>query len=112
MDLAVTGQDPSPTGLSQGWSCNGSTNVGRYCDPAVDSLIDAASLATEGTAQAWHAVLRRVEADAPAVFLYAPSSMTVIDRRFTNVRIRPESQWLALREWTVSGTSTGRPTGY
>jgi peptide/nickel transport system substrate-binding protein len=112
MDLAVTGQDPSPTGLSQGWSCNGSTNVGRYCDPAVDSLIDAASLATEGTAQAWHAVLRRIEADAPAVFLYAPSSMTVIDRRFTNVRIRPESQWLALREWTVSGTATGRPTGY
>jgi hypothetical protein len=38
--------------------------------------------------------------------------MTVIDRRFTNVRIRPESQWLALREWTVSGTATGRPTGY
>ena len=33
-------------------------------------------------------------------------------RRFGNVRIRPASQWLALREWSVGGTSSDRPTGY
>jgi peptide/nickel transport system substrate-binding protein len=112
VDFASTGQDPSPTGLSQGWSCKGGTNVARYCDPAVDSLLDAAGLTTGGAAQAWQAVLRRIEADAPAVFMYAPSFLAVVDRRFGNVRIRPESLWLALREWTVSGSSPARPTGY
>ena len=43
IDFAATSQDPSPTGLTQGWSCSGGTNVARYCDPAVDSLIDAAA---------------------------------------------------------------------
>jgi hypothetical protein len=46
------------------------------------------------------------------VFMYAPSFLAVVDRRFGNVRIRPESLWLALREWTVSGSSPARPTGY
>ena len=112
MDFAATSQDPSPTGLSQGWSCSGGTNVGRYCDPAVDSLMDAAARTMDGAAKPWQAVLRRIEADAPAVFMYAPSYSRGVDRRFGNVRIRPESLWLGLREWTVTGTPTGRPAGY
>jgi peptide/nickel transport system substrate-binding protein len=112
LDFAATSQDPSPTGLSQGWSCGGGTNFARFCDPVVDSLLEAAGRATDGAAQAWQAVLRRIETDAPAVFMYAPSYLAVVDRRFGNVRIRPVSQWLALREWTVGGTSSDRPTGY
>jgi peptide/nickel transport system substrate-binding protein len=104
LDLAATGQDPSPTGLAQSWSCAGAHNVARFCDPAVDSLIDAASMATRDAAQAWQNVLRRIEADAPAVFMYAPTLFAVVDRRFGNVRIRPESLWLGLREWTVAGS--------
>ena len=112
LDFAATSQDPSPTGLSQGWSCSGGTNFARFCDPVVDSLLDKAGRTTDGAAQAWQAVLRRIETDAPAVFMYAPSYVAVVDRRFGNVRIRPVSQWLALREWTVGGTSSDRPTGY
>jgi peptide/nickel transport system substrate-binding protein len=112
VDFASTSQDPSPTGLSQGWSCSGGTNVARFCDPAVDSLLDVASRTTDGAAQAWQAVLRRIENDAPAVFMYAPSYLAVVDRRFGNVRIRPVSQWLELREWTLSGAPSARPTGY
>ena len=48
IDFASTSQDPSPSGLTQGWSCEGRTNVARYCDPAVDSLIDAAIRTREG----------------------------------------------------------------
>jgi len=77
--------------------------VAKYCDPVVDSLMDAASVATTHTAEAWQAVLRGIEADAPAVFMYAPTFFAAVDRRFGNVRIRPESFWLSLREWTIAG---------
>jgi peptide/nickel transport system substrate-binding protein len=103
LDFAATSQDPSPTGLAQSWSCTGANNVARFCDPVVDSLIDAASVGTGNVAPTWQAVLRRIEADAPAVFMYAPTYFAVVDRRFGNVRIRPESTWLGLREWTVTG---------
>ena len=112
VDFASTSQDPSPTGLSQGWSCQGGTNVARFCDPAVDSLLDAAARATDGAGEAWHAVLRRIEADAPAVFMYAPTFMYAVHRRFNDVRIRPESQWMGLREWKVAGPAPRRPAGY
>ena len=112
IDFASTSQDPSPSGLAQGWSCQGRTNVARYCDPAVDSLIDTAVRTSEGAGQAWHAVLGRIEDDAPAVSLYALSYMYAVNRRFTNVRIRPESAWLSLREWTVGPQGARRPAGY
>ena len=109
VDFASTSQDPSPSTITQGWSCQGLTNVARYCDPAVDSLIDTAIRTGEGAGQAWHAVLRRIEDDAPAVFMYTLSYMYAVNRRFTNVRIRPESAWLGLREWTVGPQGARRP---
>jgi peptide/nickel transport system substrate-binding protein len=111
IDFTSVGQDPSPTGLAQSWSCAGGSNVARYCDAQVDSLIDAATFATTNVPHAWQAVLRRIEADAPAVFIYATTFQAVVDRRFANVRIRPESLWLGLREWTLSGGSASRPAG-
>ena len=39
-----------------------------------------------------------------------PTFLAVVPRRFTNVRIRPESLWLSLREWTLAGASS-RPAG-
>jgi len=111
IDFSATSQDPSPTGLSQGWSCDGGTNVAHYCDPVVDSLLQVASLATGNAGEAWHAVLRRIEGDAPAVFMYAMSYMYAVHRRFTNVRIRPESAWISLREWTVGAPAPRRPAG-
>lgn len=111
IDFSSTSMDPSPSGLTQGWSCEGRTNVGRYCNPAVDSLIETAIRTSEGAGQAWHTVLRRIEDDAPAVFMYNLSYMYAVHRRFTNVRIRPESAWLGLREWTVGPQGARRPAG-
>ena len=111
IDFSSTSQDPSPSGLTQGWSCQGRTNVGRYCNPAVDSLIETAIRTSAGAGQAWHAVLLRIEDDAPAVFMYNLSYMYAVNRRFTNVRIRPESAWLGLREWTVGPQGARRPAG-
>ena len=106
LDFAALSQDPSPTGLTQSWTCNGGNNVARYCDPRVDSLIEQAVLGRGDPAQSWHAVLRQIEADAPAVFLYAPTYVYAVNRRFRNVSLSPVSSWLRLREWSVAPASS------
>jgi peptide/nickel transport system substrate-binding protein len=105
VDFAGVSQDPSPAGLSQSWACNGGNNVARYCNPRVDSLMDQAVLGQGDPAQHWHAVLRQIEADAPAVFLYALTYVYAVNRRIRNVSLSPLSSWLLLREWSVDPAS-------
>jgi peptide/nickel transport system substrate-binding protein len=102
IDFGATSQDPSPSGLTQGWSCGGGTNVAKYCNPRTDSLLELATLGRGGKdpAQAWLAVLRQIEADAPATFLYAPFYVYGVKRRFRNVAISPTSSWEQLRLWS------------
>jgi len=104
IDFAGTVQDPSPTGLTQGWSCAGGTNVAKYCNPRTDSLLDVAiNTRPKGDpAEPWIAALRQIEADAPATFLYTPFFVYAVKRRFRNVSIMPASSWLMLREWSDS----------
>jgi peptide/nickel transport system substrate-binding protein len=101
VDFSGTLQDPSPSGLTQGWSCHGRTNVAGYCDPVVDSLMDRAMRAPGDPANAWHAVLQRIESSSPAAFLYALIYVFAVHRRYDNVTIRPESSWRALWRWSV-----------
>jgi peptide/nickel transport system substrate-binding protein len=108
IDFSSASQDPSPTGLTQSWSCVGGTNVARYCNPRVDSLIRQATLSRDGAVTLWHAALRQIEADAPAAFMYAPSYVYVVHRRYRNVTIRPESSWLALWQWSVDPSMSPR----
>jgi peptide/nickel transport system substrate-binding protein len=102
IDFSATSQDPSPSGITQGWSCAGGTNVAKYCNPRTDSLLNQAALgrARQDPAEAWGAVLRQIEDDAPAAFLYAPSYAYVVKRRYHNVAINPVSPWLLLRLWS------------
>ena len=100
IDFSAATQDPTPSGLTQSWSCHGGTNVGGYCDPGVDSLLDRAITMRTGTASVWQEILRRIEASQPAVFVYAPAFAYAVNRRFNKAPIRPESSWLLVREWT------------
>jgi peptide/nickel transport system substrate-binding protein len=111
IDFSSVSQDPSPSGLSQSWSCRGANNVARYCDPMVDSLIDRAIRGGPHTAETWRATLTRIEDDTPAAFMYALLNVYAVHRRFTNVTIRPESSWLALREWKVAPVQAPKGTG-
>jgi peptide/nickel transport system substrate-binding protein len=106
IDLASLSQDPSPSGITQSWSCNGGNNVARYCNPRLDSLVEMAVLGRGDPAKHWHAVLRLIEADAPAVFLYAPTYVYAVSRRLRNVTLNPVSSWLLLREWSVDPSSS------
>ena len=102
VDIALVSQDPDPAGLTQGWSCGGGSNIGSYCDPAVDSLLLSASAAMDGGRTLWQAALRRIDADAPAAFLIAPANVVAVHRRFADVTLRPESLWSALARWRVT----------
>jgi hypothetical protein len=68
--------------------------------------MDRAVLGEGDPAQHWRAVLRQIEADVPAVFLYAPTYVYAVKRRFHNVRLNPVSSWLLLREWELAPASS------
>jgi peptide/nickel transport system substrate-binding protein len=102
IDFAASSQDPTPSGLTQSWSCTGGSNVAKYCDRRVDSLMERAILGQGETKQIWHEVLRQIETDLPAVFLYAPTYVYAVHRRFRNVTLSPTSSWSLLREWSVA----------
>lgn len=101
IDFSAVSQDPSPSGITQSWTCPGGSNVAKYCDPRVDSLVERAVLGRGDPAKTWTAVLRQIEADAPATFLYAPAYVYVVKRRFRNVTISPVSSWQLLHQWAA-----------
>ncbi|HEX5386734.1 MAG TPA: ABC transporter substrate-binding protein [Gemmatimonadales bacterium] len=101
IDFSSASQDPTPSGLTQSWSCHGGTNVAHYCDPGVDSLMERAMMAQRGAGALWQQALRRIEADAPAAFIYAPSYVFAVNRRLGTVKFEPVSVWRDLWEWSV-----------
>ena len=73
IDFSSALQDPTPSGLTQGWSCGGGTNVAKYCNPRVDSLLERAiGDPAGGGARHGRRHCARSRTDAPAVFMYAP----------------------------------------
>ncbi|MGH7658311.1 MAG: peptide ABC transporter substrate-binding protein, partial [Gemmatimonadales bacterium] len=106
LDFAYAGMDPSPAGLRNSWICasagQAGQNVGFWCNPRFDSLLVAAGRSQDRSVELYRAALDVLEADAPAAFMAAPPALIALHRRFDNVRIRPESLWLSLWEWTVN----------
>jgi peptide/nickel transport system substrate-binding protein len=101
--------EPSPRGLADQWSRSGweALNYGRYANPVFDSLLASASReANVVTARRrWSEAMDTLNADAPAIFLYAPAHAAVIHRRLADVRLDPYSWISGLSEWRVGGES-------
>ena len=104
IDFSSANQDASPSGLAYSWSCGGAGNAGGYCDPGADSLLQRAIASPKADRQLWHDFLRRVESNAPAVFLYAQAFAFGVNRRFRDVTVRPGSSWGALWRWPPPGS--------
>jgi len=97
--------EPSPRGLADQWSRAGwgVLNYGRYGNPAFDSLLVRAQKETEVTnaSRLWREAMDTINADAPAIFLYAPANRAAIQRRLENVKLDPYSWLSGLREWRI-----------
>lgn len=103
IDFSGTSMDPSPSGIVQSWTCagRGGSNVGQYCDPAVDSLLERAMTSTANTPANWRAAYAALQRDMPAVFLASPVTLFAVHTRYRNVTIRPESFYSSIWRWSV-----------
>jgi peptide/nickel transport system substrate-binding protein len=99
--------EPSPRGLKDQWTRAGwgALNYGRYANPAFDSLLAAASRASDVTrARAlWREAMDTLNADVPALFLYAPAHAAAVPKTFGMVTIDPYSWLHTLPEWRWVG---------
>ncbi len=90
--------EPSPRGLAEQWTGAGvgQVNYGRYASPTFDRLVAQASATAEPSAARpiWRAAFDTLNADAPALFLYAPVNVAAVSRRVEGFEVNPYS-WLS-----------------
>jgi ABC-type transport system substrate-binding protein len=97
--------EPTPRGLVDQWTRTGwaALNYGHYANPVFDSLLSAASRESDlGTAKGkWREAMDTLNADAPAIFLYALTNTAAVARRLEGVKIDPYSWLSGLSEWKI-----------
>ena len=107
--------EPSPRGLAEQWTRAGwdDLNYGHYANPAFDSLFTLASRSgsLDRARGLYREAMDTLNADAPALFLYAPANLAVVSRRIQGVEIDPYSWLSGLPRWHVEGRLAQR-TGY
>ena len=104
--ILARSSDPSPSsGVQQSWTRAGfgASNYIRYWNPEFDRLVDRAIAAPNRDAARplWRAALETLNADAPAVFLFAVENTAAANSRIQNVQIRPDSWAALLRTWRI-----------
>ncbi len=101
-------QDPSPAALATDWTEDGfeEYNFGKYLNPEYTRLVreardgfDRAESLTK-----WHAALKIINEDAPAIWLYVPRKIAAVHTRFENVFISPFQPWIGIPDFQVSPT--------
>jgi peptide/nickel transport system substrate-binding protein len=99
--------EPTPRGLVDQWGRAGwaAINYGRYANPAFDSLLARAGRESgvRGAAALYRQAMDTLNADVPAIFLYAPVNVAVASDRIENVEIDPYSWARGLRQWKATG---------
>jgi peptide/nickel transport system substrate-binding protein len=97
---------PTARGLADSWSRRGweGLNYGRYGNPAFDSLLARAARAAmlDSARALYREALDTLNADAPGIFLYAPTSVAAVRRTFRGVRINPYSWISEIPEWSLA----------
>jgi peptide/nickel transport system substrate-binding protein len=104
--LGASASGPSPIDATlQNWTRRGfgGANAGRYDNPQLDRLLEGAAHARSRAAatRLLGSAMALWSSDAPAAPLYAPDNVAAVNRRVSEVTIRPDS-WLALvRMWRI-----------
>ena len=98
--------EPSPRGLAEQWTRAGwgLLNYGHYANPAFDALFERAGQAgtVDSARRLYREAMDTLNADAPAIFLYAPANVAIASRRVQGVEIDPYSWTSGLRTWRLS----------
>ncbi|HKT60239.1 MAG TPA: peptide ABC transporter substrate-binding protein [Gemmatimonadales bacterium] len=98
--------EPSPRGLAEQWTRAGwgVLNYGHYANPAFDALFERAGQAgtVDSARRLYREAMDTLNADAPAIFLYAPANVAIASRRVQGVEIDPYSWTSGLRTWRLS----------
>lgn len=101
-----------PSGMRELWTGAGigGANYGAYANPAFDARVDEAAAATDpATARRlWHEAIAIINDDAPAVWLFAPTTVAAVSARMGNVTVRPDEWWATLWTWTAGRREAGR----
>jgi ABC-type transport system substrate-binding protein len=97
--------EPTPRGLVNQWTRAGwgGLNYGHYANPVFDSLLSAATREPDvGKARRrWREAMDTLNADAPAIFLYALANTAAVQRRLEGVELDPYSWLSGLPTWRV-----------
>jgi peptide/nickel transport system substrate-binding protein len=97
--------EPTPRGLMDQWTRSGwgALNYGHYANPVFDSLLSAASREPDvaKAKRRWREAMDTLNADAPAIFLYALANTAVVQRRLEDVELDPYSWLSGLPAWRV-----------
>jgi peptide/nickel transport system substrate-binding protein len=97
--------EPSPRSLAEQWTSDGIgvLNFGGYANPGFDRMfagaLSAGDLSTARTR--WLETLDTLNADAPALFLYAPVAVAAASSRIENLTINPYSWLSELPAWRI-----------
>jgi peptide/nickel transport system substrate-binding protein len=102
------GQDPSPAALATDWTEDGFAeyNVGKYSNPEYTRLVREARDGTDRATSLsqWHAALRIINEDAPAIWLYVPKKFAAVHARLEDVFISPYQPWIGLPDMHMQPT--------
>jgi peptide/nickel transport system substrate-binding protein len=105
--LGAWNPDLSPaSSIAQTWTRAGfgGSNWLRYANPEFERQVERASTGAgsrDAARTAWRVAIDMLNADAPAVFLYAPDNVAAVHSRVADVRIRPDSWWALVRTWRI-----------
>ncbi|MGH7526549.1 MAG: ABC transporter substrate-binding protein, partial [Gemmatimonadales bacterium] len=97
--------EPSARGIGDQWSRSGwgVQNFGRYDNLRFDSLLARANRQPDLSAarRLWREAMDSLNADAPAIFLYALVNVAAVSRRVEDVSINPYSWLSGLPRWGI-----------
>jgi peptide/nickel transport system substrate-binding protein len=95
--------EPSPRSLADQWTRAGwaAVNYGHYANPHFDSLFTRAGRTSDvaSAKRLYREAMDSLNADAPAIFLYAPANIAVVSRRIEGVDINPYGWVSGLPAW-------------
>jgi len=99
--------DPSPSGFKQSWSTSGlgkdGSNFASYSNPAVDALLDSATLTFDPSRTRAYArrAFEMIMEDAPGIWLYEPPTVAGVHKRIHTTAMRADGYWSGMADWWI-----------